>query len=55
MKRVFSILATTGIALATFAHPDEGKVIRIATDNTDLVLKVEPMADCIKPILAPDC
>lgn len=40
MKRIFSILAASGIALAALAHPDEGKVIRIATDNTDLVLKV---------------
>lgn len=40
MKRVFSILATSGIALAALAHPDDGKIIRIATDNTDLVLKV---------------
>lgn len=40
MKRVFSILSASAIAMTAFAHPYEGKVIRISTDNTDLVLKV---------------
>lgn len=40
MKRVCSILSVSATAMAAFAHPSEGKVIRISTDNTDLVLKV---------------
>ena len=40
MKRVFSILSVSTIAMTAFAHSQVGKVIRISTDNTDLVLKV---------------
>ena len=40
MKRVISILSVSAMALAAFASPEMGKVIRISTDNTDLVLKV---------------
>ena len=40
MKRVLSILSATAIATAAFAHPEAGKIIRISTDNTDLILKV---------------
>lgn len=40
MKGIISIIVASASALAALAHPNEGKVIRVATDNTDLVLKV---------------
>ena len=40
MKRILSAVTASVVALAAAAHPSEGKVIRISTDNTDLILKV---------------
>lgn len=40
MKRIPSLITLSAVALTAMAHPQEGKTIRIATDNTDLVLKV---------------
>ncbi len=40
MKRVLTLVSAFTMALTALAHPNEGKIIRISTDNTDLVLKV---------------
>lgn len=40
MKRIQTLLTASAVTLAALAHPAEGKTIRIATDNTDLILKV---------------
>ncbi len=40
MKKVLAIFSASAIALTAIAQHDEGKIIRISTDNTDLVLKV---------------
>ena len=42
MKRLFSLFAAFAVASAAVAAPSDDKVIRISTDNTDLVLKVAP-------------
>lgn len=40
MKKVLAIFSASAVALTAVAQHDEGKIIRISTDNTDLVLKV---------------
>lgn len=40
MRRITLIAMAPAISLMALAHPSEGKTIRIATDSTDLILKV---------------
>ena len=42
MRKTVSIIAAAIAVMPAIAHPDAGKIIRMSTDNTDLVLKVGP-------------
>ena len=42
MNKLFTMMAASALALSASAANNNEKIIRIATDNTDLVLKVAP-------------
>lgn len=53
MKKSIFVFAASAALFSASANPQEGKVIRIATDNTDLLLKVGPNGRLYQTYLGP--